>query len=147
MFCVKEAEESHIPDIARLEREIFPDAWSRESLTETLRQPHARIFGAWQGGRLAGYLILYHVLDEGEIARIAVARRYRRQGAALALMGRLEGFCREEGIARILLDVRESNAGALAFYRKCGFVQDGVRRGFYTAPAEDAVLMSRTLGR
>ncbi len=147
MFRVVEADEGQISQIAKLEQEIFSDAWSERSLRDTFRQPHAKIFGAWQGNELSGYVILYYVLEEGEIARIAVGPPHRRQGAAKALLAKTEEFCAENGIERLLLDVRESNAGAIAFYRECGFAEDGIRKGFYTAPAEDAILMSRRTGR
>lgn len=147
MVCVKRADKSHIPDIVRLEREVFSDAWSEKGLVDTLCHPHAVIFGAWKEEELAGYIILYHVLDEGEIARIAAAPSRRRQGVGSALLGKVEEFCSENGITRLLLDVRESNSGAIAFYRRCGFARDGLRRDFYTAPKEDAVLMSRAYGK
>lgn len=134
--------ESHIADVARLEADIFPDAWSEAAVRETFCQNQAVILGAWEGETLVGYLIFYYVLDEGEIARIAVDASCRRQGAAGCLFSELVKWCAEKQIRKIMLDVRESNAAAIAFYRKCGFTGDGIRKRYYTDPVEDAVLMS-----
>lgn len=129
-----------------LEQKIFPDPWTTAGIKETLAQRGTLILGAWKDEKLIGYVILYYVLDEGEIARIAVDESCRRQGVAGHLMVRLEDFCEEHGIAKLMLDVRESNAAAIAFYKDHGFAEDGIRKNYYTNPKEDAILMSRELG-
>ena len=63
-----------------------------------------------------GYLILYYVLEEGEIARIAVAPEYRRQGVGARMLLELENLCEDNGISKLLLEVRESNTSAYSFY-------------------------------
>lgn len=138
--------EEDIVHVARLESDIFSDAWSEQAVRETFSQNQAVILGVWTEEKLAGYLIFYYVLDEGEIARVAVEQSCRRQGAAGKLMEELRHFCQEKQITKIMLDVRESNASARAFYEKCGFTEDGVRKNFYEAPVENAVLMSLELG-
>ena len=77
-----------------------------------------------------------------EIARIAVIDEMKRQGGGHALMLALKAWSKEHQIAKVLLDVRESNQAAGAFYAREGFVNDGVRKAFYQDPKEDAVLMS-----
>ena len=62
-------------------------------------------------------------------------------------MLKLENICEERKMSKILLDVRESNTAARSFYEEEGFVEEGIRQNFYDAPKEDAVLMSRKLGR
>ena len=94
---------------------------------------------------MAGYLIFYYVLEEGEIARIATAHSVRRQGAASQMFWKLLDFCREQKITRIMLEVRENNEAARQFYGKCGFTKDGIRRNYYENPKENAVLMSVNL--
>ena len=112
------AELSDLQDIAALESEIFSDAWSLKSLEETWNQKNAVIFAAKTEEKIAGYLIIYYVLDEGEIARIAT---------------------------RIMLEVREGNEAARRFYEKCGFTEDGIRKNYYENPQENAILMSKSL--
>ena len=105
------------------------------------------ILGAYKEGALIGYVIFYYVLDEGEIARIAVSPFHRRQGVAEEIFYGLLRFCAEKEIERILLDVRKSNDAAIAFYRKSGFSEDGIRKKFYDNPKEDAILMSMDIAR
>ena len=139
--------ENDIEAIAALESEIFSDAWSAKSIKETYENQNACILGAYKECALAGYVIFYYVLDEGEIARIAVSPQYRRQGVADQIFAGLLDFCAEKSIERILLDVRTSNEPAIAFYRKSGFAEDGIRKNFYENPKEDALLMSVSVVR
>lgn len=138
-------QKKEIADLAALESRVFSDAWTENGIRETLRQNHTSALGIWKGESFAGYVILYYVPDEGEIARIAVDPAYRRQGAAGRLFGRLVEICKEKGIDRLMLEVRQGNQAAVSFYRKCGFTVDGIRKDYYTNPCEDAVLMSKKL--
>lgn len=147
MLEIRIAKEQEIEEIARLEQEIFPDPWSLTALRDTWNQKQAQILGAWLDGQMAGYVIVYFAADESEIARIAVDEKFRRQGVAGALLDEMERVLAGKGIVRLMLDVRKSNAAALRFYLSRGFKEDGVRKNFYTNPIEDAILMSRRLGR
>ena len=147
MLEIRIAKEQEIEEIARLEQEIFPDPWSMTALRDTWNQKQAQILGAWLDGQMAGYVIVYFAADESEIARIAVDEKFRRQGVAGALLDEMERVLAGKGIVRLMLDVRKSNAAALRFYLSRGFKEDGVRKNFYTNPIEDAILMSRGLGR
>lgn len=145
MLKIKKAEDTELPEIATLEKEIFSDAWSLKSLKETWQQKNAEIFAAKDQEKLIGYVIFYHVLDEGEIARIATAPALRRQGAATQMFRGLVSFCLEHQIEKIMLEVRDGNESARRFYQKCGFTEDGIRKNYYENPKEDAVLMSKNL--
>lgn len=147
MFTICHVSEPDIDKIAKLEREVFSDAWSRRALLNSYLRKNTIFLGVYDGSMLIGYLIVYYVLDEGEIARIAVDKEYRRQGAAGHMLLKLEEFCEKQGITKLMLEVRESNEAAIAFYKDYGFTEDGVRRDYYAAPREDAVLMSRVHGR
>lgn len=136
---------NEIADVAALERHIFSDAWTENGIRETLYQENGIVLSIWKGEFLAGYVILYYVLDEGEIARIAIDSACRRQGVAGRLLERLSKICEVKGIRRLMLEVRTSNEAAISFYKKSGFTEDGVRKGYYTNPCEDAILMSKLL--
>lgn len=146
-MVIHTAHASELGSVAGLEVISFPDPWSEKSLAETFAQNHALILTGWHNGELAGYVIFYHVLDEGEIARIAVDPSLRRLGTATQLMDELEKYCEQNNILKIMLDVRESNLPAISFYKKCGFLEDGIRKKFYENPEESAVLMSKELGK
>lgn len=145
-IIVRELKVEDSAAVAEMEQQVFSDPWSEKSVMETVQQKQSVCFAAEKAGHLLGYLLAYHAADEAEIARIAVQKEARRQGAAGKLMQALEHYCEEHKMEKLLLDVRESNEAARSFYTKNGFVEDGIRQGFYTNPSEDAVLMSRQLG-
>ena len=145
-IIVRELKVEDSAAVAEMEQQIFSDSWSEKSVLETVQQKQSVCFAAEKAGHLLGYLLAYHAADEAEIARIVVQKEARRQGAAGKLMQALEHYCEEHKMEKLLLDVRESNEAARSFYTKNGFVEDGIRQGFYVNPSEDAVLMSRQLG-
>ena len=145
MFCIRKMREEDITEVARLEKEIFSDPWSENAVRESMEQSQTLLLSALKDGVLVGYLIVYYVLEDGEIARIAVESDFRRKGVASRLLKELAFICADNGVNKLLLDVRESNESAKAFYEKKGFVLDGVRKNYYTNPTENAILMSLEL--
>ena len=145
MFCIRRMREEDLADVARLEKEIFSDPWSENAIRENMEQSQTLLLSALEDGVLVGYLIVYYVLEDGEIARIAVESDFRRNGVASRLLKELAFICADNGVNKLLLDVRESNESAKAFYKKKGFVLDGVRKNYYTNPTENAILMSLEL--
>ncbi len=145
MPIFRKIEEAEIAKVAVLEKNIFSDAWSQDSISETYRQSNAIIVVAEEDSNIVGYCIFYYVMDEGEIARIGVDEKLRGQGVGRSLLDYVCAFCHKNEIERLLLDVRESNTSARRFYEKYGFVIDGLRKDFYDAPKEHAVLMSMTI--
>lgn len=131
--------------VAELERVCFPaDPWSEALYRAALENPAVAILLALgEDGALLGYAVLSTVLDEGNLDNIAVAPDCRRRGVADALLGALTGFGRE-CLALLTLEVRASNAPAIALYEKHGFRPVGRRRNYYSDPREDAVLMTLT---
>lgn len=138
-------EESHLPQVAALERICFPaDPWSEELFRSALDSPHTAVLLAQgENDSILGYAVLSVILDEGDLDNIAVAPEARRQGVADALLSALTGFGRAH-LAFLTLEVRASNAPAIALYEKHGFLPVGRRRNYYDAPREDAVLMTLT---
>ena len=145
MLNVREMKEVDGEAVAKLEAQIFSDAWSEKSILETLNQTQAFIVVAEHENVIVGYCIVYFVLDEAEIARIAVDSSRRKQGVGQEILKKTCQICKEKGIERLLLDVRESNANARKFYKAFGFDEDGIRKNFYDNPKEHAVLMSMLL--
>lgn len=145
MPIFRKGTEEDIKQIAELEARTFSDAWTERSVMESLEQTQAFITVAEDDGKLIGYCIIYYVMDEAEIARIAISEDVRRQGVGSGLLDYTCKCCREKEVTRLLLDVRESNEGAIAFYETYGFQSDGMRKNFYNLPQENAVLMSKSL--
>ncbi len=134
-----------IPHIAGLEQEIFSDAWSEKSLSDSLEQSHVYMSVAEVEQEIVGYVIFYISIDEGDIARIAVSPQMRRMGIADQLMEDLFHYCQNLKIGHILLEVRESNHSAIGLYEKYGFVSIGVRKAYYREPLENGVIMEKLL--
>ncbi len=134
-------EERHITDIAKLECECFSSPWSEKMLSEELSNPCAHFLVCECDGEVCGYVGLHCILDEGYITNIAVIEKYRRMGVASALLEKLVSDM--ENLSFITLEVRVSNAPAIALYKTFGFENVGVRRNYYTNPCEDALLMTR----
>ena len=108
------------------------------------KTPH-KIFAVLREEIIVGFLILSTVLDEAEILQVAVSENLRRNGIGSELMDEVFGWCEKNGISQIFLEVRESNFPARAYYKKYGFIENGLRKNYYQNPAENAVLMSREL--
>jgi [ribosomal protein S18]-alanine N-acetyltransferase len=103
------------------------------------------LFVAQVGGRVMGFAVgkVVGVGSEGvgELESVVVDAGGRRSGLGMALCVAVAGWSREQGAAAVELEVRAGSAGAIALYRRLGFVEGGRRRGYYRAPDEDAVLM------
>jgi len=98
-----------------------------------------------QRGNLVGFLIARRMADEMEILNLAVEPAERRRGVAGRLLEAALERGRACGVKRIFLEVRASNAGAIAFYEHGGFVRTGRRPRYYTEPLEDGWVLSRKL--
>ncbi|MBQ2765958.1 MAG: ribosomal protein S18-alanine N-acetyltransferase [Clostridia bacterium] len=142
LLTIRDAKREDIPALCALEKECFSLPWSEAGFAEFFDNDCAHALVAEADGEICGYVGMYLILGEGEITNLAVSGKYRRCGAATALLDRLFNT---EGLCRVLLDVRVSNTAARALYEKCGFKVDGIRRGFYSKPREDALLMSREI--
>ena len=140
-------EPKHIEDLERLEKECFSTPWSFDSLVSELSNPLAVFRVAEIGGRVAGYVGMHHIVEEGYICNIAVFPQFRRLGAAAMLMEELFSYAKENGMATISLEVRESNAAARELYEKFQFEVAGERKNFYANPTENALIMTKTFGR
>ena len=137
--------EQDVAGVAELEKKVFSDAWTSTGIYETFCQNQAFVAVAECDGEITGYCIIYYVMDEGEIARIAVDEKVRRQGVGRGLLDFICECCKIKKVYRLLLDVRESNESARRFYEQYGFAVDGVRKNFYDQPKENAVLMSKNI--
>ena len=137
-----DAEERWLPAIAALEQQCFSDPWSVEMLRPELPDDSHEFLLAVEGEELLGYVGLMTVLDEGYLSNIAVSPEHRRQGIAEALLKALLVRARARKLAFVTLEVRAGNTPAQTLYRKLGFTEVGVRRGYYEHPREDAVLMT-----
>ncbi len=94
---------------------------------------------------IVGYIVARLVAGEVHINNVAVRDAFRRRGIGNVLLGRIVDHARREGGLVAFLEVRAGNIAAQALYRKCGFRPVARRRNYYSAPVEDALVMSLTL--
>jgi ribosomal-protein-alanine N-acetyltransferase len=126
-----------------IERSAYPTPWSRSMFAGELAKPSSVCIGAFADETLVGYLITSRHVDAWHVMNVAVAPDRQRRGIASALLGRLFELTADDDRRGYTLEVRVSNAGAIALYERLGFEQRGVRRGYYTDNREDALIMWR----
>jgi ribosomal-protein-alanine N-acetyltransferase len=88
-----------------------------------------------------GYAVLWCIMDQGELANMAITPAFRGRGLGRLLLSRVLDTARERGIEAVFLEVRVSNERASRLYEQFGFVDVGKRRDYYDSPREDARVM------
>ena len=135
--------ESHVSQIAALEKLCFSDAWSENSIRSELSNKLSLWLVAVDGDRVAGYIGSQTVLGWADMMNLCVSPDYRRQGIGEQLTMELERQLREEKVECLTLEVRVSNAPAITLYEKLGFQQVGKRPRYYEKPREDALILRK----
>ena len=134
---------TYLRDSARAEAVCFSEPWSEKAVEEFLSQPYNHVLVALADGVFAGFITYTRIADEIQIANVAVLPEFRRKGLADGLLCRLAQSAKHNGVSKTTLEVRVSNLPARNLYEKNGFEAVGLRRNFYKAPTEDAVLYDR----
>lgn len=141
---IRDATAADVPAIVAIEQASFSDPWSEQSFHGLVGAERARLRVAVQHDQVVGYAVAWHVGDEAELANLAVAQVARRQGVGALLLDDLLAHADAAAGQTVYLEVRDRNAAAQALYRSRGFEVAGRRRGYYSQPDEDAVVMRRT---
>lgn len=130
---------SDLPAVLSIERVAFPTPWSLAMFVLELSKPSGICLAASGPRGLAGYLICSRYADAWHLMNVAVHPERRREGIGSLL---LESLLREIGPGgRVTLEVRTSNAGAIAMYQRFGFKAAGQRPRYYQDNGEDALIM------
>lgn len=132
-------------DLAALEAACFEAPWSAGQFHSAFAGGHFFVYGLRAAGGLVCYLSCHIVIDEMEIVNLATLSEFRRKGYARRLLGRVLHLVENMGIRREYLEVRVTNAPALALYERFGFIRAGVRKGYCPDTGEDALAMQRTV--
>ena len=136
-------DESHVSQVAELEKLCFNDPWSVNSIVYELTNPLSLWLVAEEAGIVVGYVGSQSVMDEADMMNIAVHPEYRRRGIAQELVHRLVTALRQKEVRRLTLEVRASNEPAKALYSGLGFEQVGRRPNYYRNPREDALILRK----
>jgi len=137
---------ARLDEIVAIERATFSDPWSREMFRSELELgggTYART--AERDARVIGYLCAVLVADEAHLGNLAVHPAEQRSGVGQILLDDLLRTAIRHGVARLTLEVRESNEIARKFYHKNDFIDVAIRKNYYRSPVEDAIVMLRGL--
>lgn len=132
--------------VAGVEADVFTTPWSAETFASLLDRPNLELLVLEDDREgVIGYAVLWCILDQGELANVAVTPRLRGRGLGTYLLARVLDVARERGIQTMFLEVRASNEPALDLYRRFGFSDVGRRKAYYDHPREDALIMAAKL--
>ena len=125
----------YIEQIFNLEKDIFKNsAFSKESTENLVKADNSFIYAYLVDEKVCGYLMVLDSIDVYEILAIATVEEYRNKGIAQELLDKIK-------TKDIFLEVRKSNKKAINFYKKNNFKQISIRKGYYSDPTEDAIIM------
>lgn len=140
---IRAATSADIPSILQIERKSSRAAhWPESVYDAVLCDTGGVVFVAEDDDRVHGFLVASCRVEEWELENIAVSASIRRQGIGRLLMSSLIEQAVEKGAEEIRQEIRASNEPALKLARSAGFAVAGIRRGYYTDPQEDAVLLT-----
>ena len=134
-----------LSEVVRIETTAFTTPWSERTFRSLLGRSGVELWVAEWEDQLAAFAILWRVLDEGELANIAVRKDLRGRGIGSELLSRILEVAKDSGVRSLYLEVRESNRLAREMYARRGFLEIGVRKGYYEAPREDAHVLKKSL--
>ena len=143
MIELKVMTDAHVAQVAQLEKICFSDPWSENSVASELKNPLSLWLVALDDVTVAGYIGSQSVEGEADMMNVAVHPDYRRKGIARELVTGLVAALSEKGVHSLALEVRVSNAPAIALYEQLGFAQVGRRPNYYRNPKEDALILRK----
>lgn len=141
-ISIREMIESDLDKIMEIENKAFNPPWSREAfLLELKNNLLAKYIVAEVDGEIAGYGGIWLIIDEGHITNIAVDEKYRGLGVGSKILEGLIQLCNDRNMTAMTLEVRKTNEVAKSLYKKYGFMEYGIRKGYYRDNNEDAIIM------
>lgn len=151
---IEDARDEDCAELAALHDQAFPIGWNAADL-ENLVHDHAvttrviRPLGWFGRGPAEGFIMVRQASDEGEVLTFAIADHCQRRGYGTRLLDDAIIALRQQGVARVFLEVAETNTGALTLYRRRGFNQVGERPAYAThndGSKVRALVMARDYG-
>ncbi|GAB3752038.1 ribosomal protein S18-alanine N-acetyltransferase [Yimella radicis] len=146
-MITREMHWSDIPDLTRIDRELFGhEAWSETTWwSELAGRPQRRYLIAQDDEGVVGYAGVDCAGDVADVMTIAVRPRGRRSGLSQELLDWMRAEAVSSGAEALMLEVRADNVAARKLYDRNGFEQINVRRGYYQPDGVDAIIMRALL--
>jgi len=143
MAILRDMTPDDVDTVLAIEQAVQAYPWTRGNFTDALSNGYVCCVDE-AGGEIRGHAILMPVLEDAELLSIAVAAGHQRKGLGRAMLLEMLDVACAKNILRVFLEVRASNAAALALYQSAGFIRIGVRRGYYqnASGSEDAITMA-----
>ena len=138
--------EQDLDEVMAIENAIYTHPWSRGNFGDSLRAGY--LCRTWRLGReLVGYFVLMVAAGEAHLLNLSIAARHQRSGHGTALLREAATLAQKHHAKQLFLEVRPSNLGAQALYRRFGFRKAGVRRDYYPSHVgrEDALVLTLSL--
>lgn len=128
--------------VMAIENLIYPHPWTRGNFVDSLTGGY-HCWIAEHRGAVVGYSVVSVAAGEAHLLNLSIAAEWQRRGLGAELLRFIVKLVRDYAVERIFLEVRPSNAAALALYRRAGFREIGVRRAYYPARSgrEDALVL------
>lgn len=147
-YIIREMREDDLPGVLRLEKVSFPTPWTEWMFRAQLGFGDMAVnLVLVDGGEITGYTTALTAHNEIHLLSIAILPGRRRRGYGRALLDEVIERGMSKGGMRVFLEVRERNAGAMAFYSGAGFRVIGKRKKYYIDTGEDAFVMELELER
>lgn len=143
-MTIRSWEEKDIDILAEMEQRCFRSPFTKQMLLDTLKFPLYQTFLVEEGGQVCGYASMMVLFERAEVANVAVDIPFRRRGFGKILMDAMHERAKVLGAEESLLEVRVSNAPAIALYEGYGYARFGIRERYYP-DGEDAILMRKEL--
>ena len=134
-------EESHLPDVLRIEAAVNTAPWSERAFRNELTNPESCFLVAIADGVIAGYGGYWRCIDEAHITNVAIDPERQRLGIGRRVMLELLGRARTDGLTCSTLEVRAGNEAAIKLYENLGYTIVSRRKSYYPDNQEDALVM------
>jgi ribosomal-protein-alanine N-acetyltransferase len=136
---------THLDAVVQIEARVFSNPWRRRDFEFSLERDGSHCLVAWIGNRLIGYTVGFFISYEYHLADFAIHFDFQGQGLGKQLLDLLLAELDIEKTHMISLEVRASNPQAIALYKKRDFQTLAIRKGYYSRPKEDALVMVKPL--
>ena len=140
---LEKMQEADLGEVLEIESAVYSHPWSRGNFADSLRAGYQ--CWTWRRGReLIGYFVLLVAAGEAHLLNLSIAESHQRRGHGSALLVQIMRMAKTRGADKVFLEVRPSNQGAKALYRRFGFRQVAVRANYYPADSgrEDALVLA-----
>ena len=138
---IRKIQEKDLDQVSLLEKDNFSMPWSKNDFINIIEKEDILYLVVEENGIIIGNCGVRNIVGEGEITNVVIKEDIRNQGLGFAMLQELLVQGQEMGIKTFTLEVREGNKAAICVYKKLGFVIEGIRKGFYLKPVENAVIM------